>query len=246
MSDPLWRGLDSGAQKRLTTKSYGPRPLLEQLGTCGVEIGALAALDYHTGEAAEAWIPGVEIIPRKVFPQRHRGFFGEFGRGGEGVFGRIGLWPAQWATARMYANTAKGFHIHPPYLEGVQDPEAWFKRLYVDEPENYKLRPYDHEQWDAMFFVQGNVEMLLVDERVGLPRKVMRFIIEGDNHRGPNNAGIIIPAGVAHALRVEGSEDVIMVYGTSTPFHPQFEGRIASEVENAPLPPEWEAYLRKE
>lgn len=246
MSDPLWRGLDTGAQKRLATKSYAPQRLLEQLGTSGVEIGALATLDYHHGEAAEVWIPGVEIIPRKVFPQRHRGFFGEFGRRAEGVFGRIGLWPAQWATACMYANSAKGFHIHPPYLESVEDPAAWFKRLFVDEPENYKLRPYDREQWDAMFFVQGNVEMLLVDERVGLPRKMMRFIIEGDNHRGPNNAGIIIPAGVAHALRVEGSEDLIMVYGTSTSFHPQFEGRIASEVENAPLPAEWEAYLKNE
>ena len=105
------------------------------------------------------------------------------------------------------------------------------------------LRPYAREQWDAMFFVQGNVEMLLVDERAGLPRRVMRFIIEGDDTRGANNAGVVIPAGVAHALRVEGARDGIMVYGTSTQFDPAFEGRIADGVERAPLPPGWESYL---
>ena len=115
--------------------------------------------------------------------------------------------------------------------------------IVVEEPANFALRPYAHEQWDAMFFVQGNVEMILVDERAGLPRRVMRFIVEGDDRRGPNNAGVVIPAGVAHALRVEGSVDAIMVYGTSTQFEPTFEGRIADGVERAPLPAEWDAYL---
>jgi hypothetical protein len=76
-----------------------------------------------------------------------------------------------------------------------------------------------------------------------MPRRAMRFIIEGDNHRGPNNAGVVIPAGVAHALRVEGALDGIMVYGTSTVFNPAFEGRIADSIERAPLPPDWERYL---
>ena len=83
----------------------------------------------------------------------------------------------------------------------------------------------------------------LADERAGLPRRVMRFVVEGDDRRGANNAGVVIPAGVAHALRVEGSVDAIMVYGTSTQFDPAFEGRIADGVEKAPLPPEWENYL---
>ena len=86
-------------------------------------------------------------------------------------------------------------------------------------------------------------EMILVDERAGLERRVMRFIIEGDNRRGANNAGVVIPAGVAHALRAESSEDVIMVYGTSTSFNPAFEGRIESGLETAQLPPEWEKYI---
>jgi dTDP-4-dehydrorhamnose 3,5-epimerase-like enzyme len=53
----------------------------------------------------------------------------------------------------------------------------------------------------------------------------------------------VIPAGVAHALRVEGSTDAIMVYGTTTVFDPEAEGRIADEVERVPLPSEWQSYL---
>jgi hypothetical protein len=56
----------------------------------------------------------------------------------------------------------------------------------------------------------------------------------------------VIPAGVAHAVRVEGTEDVIMVYGTSTIFHSEFEGRIASDVENAELPDSWQKFLNDE
>ena len=243
MSQDLWQGLNSEARAALETKSYAAQPLLAQLGTTGVPIGQLIGLDHTTTEVSEAWIPGVEVIPRRVFPQRHRGIFGEFGRKGEGVFGKIGLWPSQWATARMDSGTAKGFHIHPPSIPTGTEPAAWFQRLFVTEAGNFSLRPYDREQWDAMFFVQGQVEMLLVDERSGMPRKIMRFFIAGDNHRGVDNAGIIIPAGVAHALRAEGSEDLIMVYGTSTSFHPEFEGRLASGVEAAPLPNDWLAYL---
>jgi dTDP-4-dehydrorhamnose 3,5-epimerase-like enzyme len=117
------------------------------------------------------------------------------------------------------------------------------RRLFVDEPENYSLRRYDDEQWDVMFFLQGRVEMILCDIRAGLPRRVMRFFIDGDNHRGHNNVGVVIPAGVAHALRVEGGEDVMMVYGTSTIFRPEFEGRIASDVESAELPESWQKFL---
>jgi len=48
---------------------------------------------------------------------------------------------------------------------------------------------------------------------------------------------------VAHAIRAEGSEDVIMVYGTSVIFHPEFEGRIASEIEAMQLPESWRRFL---
>lgn len=232
-----------GARAALGQRDYSARSLPERLGTTGVEAGELAAAG--AAKLGEAWIPGVEVFPRKIYPQRHRGFFGEFARQGEGRLGEIGLWPRQWATARMFGGTGKGFHIHPPFIPEGTTPEAWFQRLFVAEPEAYALRPYDREQWDAMFFVQGNVEMLLVDERAGLPRRVMRFIIEGDDSRGASNVGVVIPAGVAHALRVEGATDAIMVYGTSTSFQPTFEGRIADSIERAPLPQEWEEYIAR-
>jgi dTDP-4-dehydrorhamnose 3,5-epimerase-like enzyme len=118
-------------------------------------------------------------------------------------------------------------------------------RIFIDEPQNYLLRRYDHEQWDVMFFVQGTAEMILRDVRAGMPARTMRFFVDGDNHRSANNVGVVVPPGVAHAIRVEGSEDVIMVYGTSTSFHAEFEGRIASEIETATLPEAWQKFLSK-
>ena len=240
MSSDLWNGLRPAARASLSQRDYSAKSLPERLAGSGVEAGELIT---HRAALEAAWIPGVEILPRKIYPQRHRGFFGEFVRRDEGRMKEIGFWPSQWATARMFAGTAKGFHIHPPHIPAGQTPETWFQRLFIDEPANFALRPYALEQWDAMFFVQGGIEMLLVDERVGLPRRAMRFIIEGDDRRGPNNAGVVIPAGVAHALRVEGAQDGIMVYGTSTSFNPAFEGRIADSIERAPLPPDWERFL---
>ena len=144
----------------------------------------------------------------------------------------------------MFAQTAKGFHIHPPSIPEGEEPEAWFRRLFIDEPENYALRRYAEEQWDVMFFVQGVAEMILRDVRAGMPTRTMRFFVDGDNRPGTNNVGIVVPPGVAHAIRGEGSEDVIMVYGTSTSFQPEFEGRIASEVETAQLPESWARFLK--
>jgi dTDP-4-dehydrorhamnose 3,5-epimerase-like enzyme len=94
-----------------------------------------------------------------------------------------------------------------------------------------------------MFFLTGMCEMVLVDEREGLTRRVMRFTICGDSKPGMDNAAVVIPPGVAHALRSIGTEDLIMVYGTSTTFDPRWEGRIASGIENSPLPPDWTAYM---
>jgi dTDP-4-dehydrorhamnose 3,5-epimerase-like enzyme len=215
----LWQGLTAEARKALVTRDYAP------------------------AQPGDEPIPGVEIFPRKIHHQRHRGVFGEFVRRDEGVLQRIGFWPSQWANARMFAQTAKGFHVHPPSIPDGTKPEDWFRRLFIDEPENYALRRYSHEQWDVMFFVQGIAEVILRDVRAGLPTRTMRFFVDGDNHPGANNVGIVVPPGVAHAIRVEGSEDVIMVYGTSTSFHPEFEGRIASEIETAQLPESWQRFL---
>ena len=239
----LWQGIDRGARGSLNTRDYRAGSFAQELAERGLNASELVAADRSQREIKDAWIPGVEIFARTVYPQRHRGFFGEFVRRDEGILARIDLWPKQWSAARLFAGTAKGFHVHPPSIPENGDPVDWLRRLYIDEPDNYSARSYDNEQWDVMFFVQGRVESILFDIRAGLPRRVMRFFVDGDNHRSHNNVGVVIPPGVAHAIRVEGTEDVIMVYGTSTVFRPEFEGRIASEVETAALPESWKKFL---
>jgi dTDP-4-dehydrorhamnose 3,5-epimerase-like enzyme len=239
----LWQGIDASVRGSVNTRDYRAASFIQELSQRGVDARELAAADRSQREIKEAWIPGVEIFPRRVHPQRHRGLFGEFVRRDEGILAQIGLWPKQWSAARMFSGTAKGFHVHPPSVPEDTDAVDWLRRLYVDEPENYSARSYDKEQWDVMFFVQGRVEIILYDIRAGLPRRVMRVFVDGDNHRSDDNVGIIIPPGVAHAIRVEGTEDVVMVYGTSTVFRPEFEGRIASEVETAALPESWRKFL---
>jgi len=239
----LWHGIDADAQNALSTRNYRSGSFTQELSERGVDASELAAVDRSQREIKEAWIPGAEIFPRKIHPQRYRGSFGEFVRRDEGILAQIGFWPKQWSAARMFAGTAKGFHVHPPSIPADSTAADWLRRLFIDEPENYSLRRYDDEQWDVMFFLQGRAEMILCDIRAGFPRRIMRFFIDGDNHRSNNNIGVVIPPGVAHAIRPEGLEDVIMVYGTSTIFHPEFEGRIASEIETAELPQEWQKFL---
>jgi dTDP-4-dehydrorhamnose 3,5-epimerase-like enzyme len=242
----LWAGLDPDAQNALASRDYRVGSFGEELATRGVDAGKLVSADRKNIQITDAWIPGVEIFARTIYAQRHRGFFGEFVRRDEGILGQIGLWPKQWSAARMFAQSAKGFHVHPPSIpENATGPD-WLRRLFIDEPKNYSLRRYDDEQWDVMFFLQGRAEMILCDVRIGLVRRVMRFFVDGDNHRSDNNVGVVIPPGVAHAIRVEGGEDVIMVYGTSTIFHQEFEGRIASDIETAELPESWRKFLVSE
>jgi dTDP-4-dehydrorhamnose 3,5-epimerase-like enzyme len=239
----LWQGISEKAQAKLGTRDYSAGTFSEQLAGKGMEARKLVAADRNDPEMAEAWIPGVEIFARAIYPQRHRGAFGELARREEGILAEIGFWPNQWSAARMFANTAKGFHIHPPSIPDGVTAGDWMQRVFVREPKNYSLRRYQHEQWDVMFFIQGVAEMILHDLRAGLPTRTMRFVIDGDNRRGADNIAVVIPPGVAHAIRTESSEDLIMVYGTSTTFRPEFEGRIASEVETALLPESWQKLL---
>jgi dTDP-4-dehydrorhamnose 3,5-epimerase-like enzyme len=239
----LWQGIDDGARGALKTRDYRTASFAQEVSQRGLDASELVAADRQQPEVREAWIPGVEIFARKIHPQRHRGLFGEFVRRDEGVLAQIGLWPKQWAAARMFAGTAKGLHVHPPSIPETGDAANWLRRLYIEEPENYSLRPYEREQWDVMFFLQGRAEIILYDIRAGLPRRIMRFFVDGDNYGSDNNVGVIIPPGVAHAIRAEGTEDLITVYGTSAVFHPEFEGRIASEIESAALPESWQKFL---
>ena len=193
----LWQGIDPAVQNALTARDYRTASFAQELAQRGLDAGVLVSANKNQSEIKEAWIPGVEIFARKVYPQRHRGCFGEFVRRDEGILARIGLWPKQWSAARMFASTAKGFHVHPPSVPEGSTAADWVRRLFVDEPDNYSLRRYDDEQWDVMFFLQGRVEMILCDIRAGLQRRVMRFFVDGDNHRGNNNVGVVIPPGVA-------------------------------------------------
>ncbi len=240
-NDNRWQGLAAKARAALALRDYRAGSLGEQLATAGLDGGKLATAERAKLDAA--WIPGVEVFVRTIHPQRHRGSFGEFVRRDEGPLARIGLWPQQWAAAQMFAQTAKGFHVHPPHVPEGSAPNEWFERLFVHKPEDFPLRPYALEQWDVMFFVQGRVEMILREARAGLPARTMRFFIDGDNHRSTDNVAVVIPPGVAHALRVEGSEDAIMVYGTSTSFDAAAEGRIAAEIETSQLPESWQKFL---
>jgi len=238
----LWIGLNERARKALSARNYESGTLAQRVAELGVDAGELTSSRGKV-ELKRIWIPGVEIFSREIHPQRHRGSFGELARDGHGILGKIGLSPKQWSAARMFANGAKGFHIHPPSIPADTTAERWLRRLFINQPQNYSLRPYDREQWDIMFFIQGRAEIFLRDVRAGLPTRSMRLFVDGDNHRSRNNVGVVIPPGVAHAIRAEGSEDVIMVYGTSTTFQPDFEGRIANEVETAELPESWRKFL---
>jgi len=242
-SKDLWAGLNKAARSELTPRNYRTGSLADGVTGAGVSAAELITADRAAADTQKIWIPGLEIFRRNVHRQRHRGLFGELARQEEGVLAEIGLWPRQWAAARMFAQTAKGFHVHPPSIPSGTFAAEWHRKLFVNEPSNYKLRRYDREQWDVMFFVQGRIEMILRDIRDGLPDRTLRFYIDGDNHPNENNVGVVIPPGVAHALRVEGSEDALMVYGTTTSFHPEFEGRIASEIETADLPESWKRFL---
>ena len=239
----LWDGLNAPARNALTDRDYKEASFAQRVANSGVDASELASIDRRKPEAQKIWIPGVEIFSRKIHCQRHRGLFGEFARQDEGVLKNRILAAAMGRRANVcreregFSRSSAGypFRYHGREMASAPVPGT--------EPQNYALRRYDREQWDVMFFVQGRVEMILRDCRAGLPARTMRLFVDGDNHCRQNNAGVVIPPGVAHAIRAEGSEDVIMVYGTSTSFHPEFEGRIASEVETAALPDSWQKFL---
>jgi len=238
--DREWIGLRATARTQLETRDYQEASLVRRLATTG--IGAGEAMQERD-QLKDAWIPGVEIFQRHVYQQKGRGYFAELVRVHEGLLGRIGLNPEQWASALMHCGSAKGFHIHPPHVPDGVTAETWFRELYMEFPDDFTRRPYDLEQWDIMFFLTGLCEMILVDDREGLKRRIMRFMISGDSKPGSDNSAVVIPPGVSHALRCIGNEDLIMVYGTSTRFQPRWEGRIGSGIENTPLPLDWIQYL---
>jgi len=100
----LWQGIN--AQDELSTRNYRIESFGRELSERGVEASQLVTAERKNREIEKGWIPGVEIFPRKIHPQHHRGSFGEFVRRDEGILAQIGLWPKQWSAARMFAQTA--------------------------------------------------------------------------------------------------------------------------------------------
>jgi len=242
MNNDRWRGLRDSAVKSVNTRNYVDRSLGDRLKTSGAG-GAELVFNREVLESDGYWIPGVEVFPRTVFQQKGRGHFAELARTDSGVLRRIGLTPCQWSSASMQAGGLKGFHVHPPFVPDGREPEDWFRELFEIFPLDYGLRRYSEEQWDVMFFLVGICEMILVDERRGFPRRLMRFSISGDSCPGPDHVAVVIPPGVSHALRDIGGRELVMVYGTSTSFCPDWEGRIVSSVECSVLPNDWNQYL---
>lgn len=238
-----WNGLRASAQQQLETRDYSKGTVAERLSRSGLPGGELVA---NRDVLKDVWIPGVEVFSRQVYQQKGRGYFSELTRLNQEPLSTLGLVPQQWASALMHRGSAKGFHIHPPHIPAGKDAAEWLQHLYCSAEPRYEERVYDQEQWDVMFFLTSRCEFILVDERKGMPRRTMRFTIAGDNHPGPDNIAIIIPPGVAHALMNLGNEDLTMVYGTSTTFNPEWEGRLETGIEDCNLPSDWERYLSQE
>jgi len=102
----LWAGLSDEARNALTARDYKAGSLAQRIAYSGIDASELAAADRSRPEVKRAWIPGVEIFPRKIHSQRHRGVFGELGRRDEGVLAKIGFWPKQW-SARAHVCTER-------------------------------------------------------------------------------------------------------------------------------------------
>src|SRR5437762_7181339 len=100
----LWAGVSESARNALTLRDYELGSLPQRVAHSGIPASELAKADRSRPKIKRAWIPGVEIFPRKIHPQRHRGVFGEFVRRDEGVLAKIGFWPKQWSAARMFAD----------------------------------------------------------------------------------------------------------------------------------------------
>jgi len=91
----LWQGIEPSARTALTARDYKAGSLAQRIAYSGIDASELAVADRSRPEVKRAWVPGVEIFPRKIHSQRHRGVFGEFCRRNEGILAKIGFWPKQ-------------------------------------------------------------------------------------------------------------------------------------------------------
>ena len=68
----LWQGIDPGAQDALRARDYRSASFAQELSRRGLDAVELVTADRNQRYIKEAWIPGVEIFPRKIYPQRQR------------------------------------------------------------------------------------------------------------------------------------------------------------------------------
>src|SRR5436309_14412042 len=92
MKKDLWVGLNERARKFLAARDYKADSPGQQISGSGLDAGDVLA-PRNKAELKKVWIPDVEIFPRTIHAQRHRGSFGELARESEGVLGKIGLRP---------------------------------------------------------------------------------------------------------------------------------------------------------
>ena len=69
--EDIWRGLQATAKSALSARDYRAPALAKRLAGVGVEAGQIVSANRRS--LATVWIPGVEVFPRTIYVQRHRG-----------------------------------------------------------------------------------------------------------------------------------------------------------------------------
>jgi len=229
MKKDLWLGLNERTRKRSL-------PAITKAAVLLNEQPHLASMPPNWPPLAQSgdkkvWIPGVEIFSREIHPQRHRGSFGELARDSQALWAKSSFGQGNGRPRGCSQQRQRISHSSAQHFRRIRRGKM-AAALFVNQPQSYSLRPYDREQWDIMFFLQGRAEIFLRDVRAGLPVRNMRLFVDGDNHRSRNNVGVVIPPGVAHAIRAEGSEDVIMVYGRARRFSPNLKVALPARLKH--------------
>ena len=131
------------------------RSLAEQIAEDGIEAGQLdrglsatevaARLDSGRGNFCPHHLSAASSrVVRRIRPPRRRT------AGEDRASGRSNGRPRGCSRRPRKVFTS----IRRAFPE-ADSPNEWFQRLFVAEPQNFSLRPYDEEQWDVMFFVRA-------------------------------------------------------------------------------------------
>ena len=113
----LARSFAAEAQAALATRDYRSRHFPASVGGSGpgsgqARLGRSESRPRCARRGFRAWKFSRARFIRSVIAARLASLRGAM----KACSRQIGFWPAQWAAARMFAQTAKGFHIHPPSI----------------------------------------------------------------------------------------------------------------------------------